>query len=212
VKSQTVRDQFADHLLTPKNAALVIIDYQPVQVSSILSMDRDLMVGNIVRVAKAAKAYGVPIVVSTVNVTTGRNKPMISQLHDVLPGIEPIDRTTINAWEDADFLGAVRATSRRKLIMAALWTEVCLTFPALDALHEGFEVYPVVDGVGGTSAEAHKSGLERIIQAGARPVSWVQIMCEFQRDWNRTETVQQFMEILFDREVAFVAATGIVER
>jgi len=125
-------------------------------------MDRDLMVGNIVRVTKAAKAFGVPIVVSTVNVTTGRNKPMISQLHDVLPGIEPIDRTTINAWEDADFLGAVRATGRRKLIMAALWTEACVAFPTLDALQEGFEVYPVVDAVGGTSAEAHKSGLERI--------------------------------------------------
>ena len=120
------------------------------------------MVGNIVRVTKAAKAFGVPIVVSTVNVTTGRNKPMISQLHDVLPGIEPIDRTTINAWEDADFLGAVRATGRRKLIMAALWTEACVAFPTLDALQEGFEVYPVVDAVGGTSAEAHKSGLERI--------------------------------------------------
>ena len=125
-------------------------------------MDRDLMVGNIVRVTKAAKAFGVPIVVSTVNVTTGRNKPMFSQLHDVLPGIEPIDRTTINAWEDADFLGAVRATGRRKLIMAALWTEACVAFPTLDALQEGFEVYPVVDAVGGTSAEAHKSGLERI--------------------------------------------------
>jgi nicotinamidase-related amidase len=95
--------------------------------------------------------------------------------------------------------------------MAALWTEACLAFPTLDALQEGFEVYPVVDAVGGTSAEAHKSGLERIIQAGAQPVSWVQIMCELQRDWNRTETVQPFMEILFDREVAFVAATGIVE-
>jgi nicotinamidase-related amidase len=198
--SQAVRDQFADPLLTPRNAALIIIDYQPIQVGSIKSMDQELLVRNIVRVAKTAKTYGLPIVVSTVNVKSGRSQPMITQLQELLPGIEPLDRTTINSWEDVEFVAAVRATGRRKLLMAALWTEACLAFPALDAMREGFEVYPVVDAVGGTSLEAHRAALERIVQAGARPVSWVQLICELQRDWQRTETVKPFAEILFDKK------------
>jgi nicotinamidase-related amidase len=136
-------------------------------------------------------------VLSTVNVKTGRNAPTIHQLQDVLTGVETFDRTTINAWEDDEFVRAVKATGRKKLIMAALWTEACLTFPALDAMREGFEVYPVVDAVGGTSVEAHRAGLERIVQAGAKPVSWVQLICELQRDWVREETVRGFAEILF---------------
>jgi nicotinamidase-related amidase len=204
--SSTIRDQVADHLLTPENSAVLVIDYQPVQVSSILSMDRQLLVANIVRVAKIGKAYGLPIVLSTVNVKNGRNKPTIPELQDVLSGVEPLDRTTINAWEDREFVAAVRATGRRKLIMTALWTEACLVFPSLDAMREGYEVYPVVDAVGGTSVEAHRAALERVIQAGAKPVSWVQLICELQRDWNRTETVKQFVEILFDSGAPFVAA------
>jgi nicotinamidase-related amidase len=194
---KTIRDPVADHLLTPQNAALVIIDFQPVQVTSIASMDRRTLVANIVAVAKTAKLYGLPIVLSTVNVKTGRNKPTIDQLSEILPDVQAIDRTTINAWEDDDFFAAVKATGRKKLIMAALWTEVCLVFPALDALHDGYDVYPVVDAVGGTSLEAHRAGLERIVQAGAKPISWVQLICELQRDWQRDETVPGFAEILF---------------
>jgi nicotinamidase-related amidase len=130
-------------------------------------------------------------------VKTGLNQPTIHQLQEVFPDVESFDRTTINAWEDVEFLKAVKATGRKKLIMAALWTEACLTFPALDALKEGYEVYPVVDAVGGTSIEAHRAGLERICQAGAHPVSWVQLICELQRDWNRKETAASFAEILF---------------
>jgi nicotinamidase-related amidase len=204
--SPAIRDQLKDQLLTPKNAALVIIDYQPIQVSSILSMDRHALVENIVRVAKIGKAYGLPIIVSTVNVKTGANKPMIPELQEVLPGIEQLDRTTINAWEDVEFTTAVKATGRKKLIMTALWTEACLTFPSLDALSEGYDVYPVVDAVGGTSIEAHRAGLDRILQAGGRPTSWVQLICELQRDWNRKETVKAFAGILFDPHVPFVAA------
>ena len=204
--SQAVRDPIKDALLTPKNAALLIIDYQPVQVNSILSMDRELLVDNIVRVAKIAKAYELPIVISTVNVKTGKNKPTIPALQAEFPGIEPLDRTSINAWEDTEFVAAVKATGRKKLLMTALWTEACLTFPALDALREGYEVYPVVDAVGGTSIEAHQAGLRRIEQAGAKPVSWVQLICELQRDWARKETVQAFSDILFDAKVPFMAA------
>jgi nicotinamidase-related amidase len=148
-------------------------------------------------VAKIAKLYGVPVVLSTVNVTTGRNAPTIAQLQEVLPGVPSYDRTTINAWEDAEFLAAVKATGRKKLLMAALWTEACLTFPALDALAEGYEVYPVIDAVGGTSLKAHDAALRRIEQAGAKPVSWVQLICELQRDWQRAATVPDFAKILF---------------
>lgn len=191
------RNPVQDHLLTPENSALIIIDYQPVQVTSVASMDRRTLVTNIVAVTRVAKLYGLPIVLSTVNVKTGKNQATIHQLQDLLPHIEPIDRTTINAWEDDDFLKAVKATGRKKLIMTALWTEACLTFPALDAIKEGYEVYPVIDAVGGTSVEAHRSGLERIMQAGAKPVSWVALICELQRDWQRTKTAGTCAEILF---------------
>ena len=195
--SQAIRDPVKDHLLTPENCALIIIDYQPVQVTSVASMDRRELVANIVALARTARLYRLPIVLSTVNVKTGINQPTIHQLQDILTGIESLDRTTINAWEDLEFVKAVKASGRNKLIMAALWTEACLTFPALDALREGYEVFPVVDAVGGTSLEAHRAALQRITHAGAVPVSWVQLICELQRDWKRKETATEFAEILF---------------
>jgi nicotinamidase-related amidase len=195
-----VRDPQTDHLLTPQNAALIIIDYQPVQVASIQSMEKRTLVANITAVAKTAKLFGLPTVIATVNVATGRNQPTIHQISEIFPDIVPIDRTSINAWEDADFVAAVRAAGRKKLIMTALWTEVCLVHPALDALREGFDVYPVVDAVGGTSEPAHQAGLLRLVQAGAQPTSWVQLICELQRDWNRAETVPGFSDILFTIE------------
>jgi len=168
-----------------------------VQVASIASMDRRTLVTNIVSVARTAKLYGLPIVLSTVNVKTGRNQPTIHQLQEIFPKAEALDRTTINAWEDTEFVKAVKATGRKKLVMTALWTEACLTFPALDALSEGYEVYPVVDAVGGTSPDAHRAALDRIVQAGAKAISWVQLICELQRDWLREETVPEFANILF---------------
>ena len=195
-----VRDPQTDHLLTPQNAALIIIDYQPAQVASIQSMEKRTLVANITAVAKTAKLFGLPTVIATVNVATGRNQPTIHQISEIFPDIVPIDRTSINAWEDADFVAAVRAAGRKKLIMTALWTEVCLVHPALDALREGFDVYPVVDAVGGTSEPAHQAGLLRLVQAGAQPTSWVQLICELQRDWNRAETVPGFSDILFTIE------------
>jgi nicotinamidase-related amidase len=195
--SLPIRDQTHDHLLTPKNCALIVIDYQPVQVGSVASMDRRDLVMNIVAVARTAKLYDVPVVLSTVNVKTGTNQPTIHQLADVLDGTEALDRTTINAWEDAQFVSAVKATGRKKLLMTALWTEACLSFPTLDALQEGYEVYPIVDAVGGTSLEAHRAALERVVQAGAQPTTWVQLLCELQRDWARKETAAQFAELVF---------------
>ncbi|MES2104954.1 MAG: hydrolase [Pseudomonadota bacterium] len=196
--SETKRDPGKDHLLTPANSAFIIIDYQPVQVNSIASMDRQLLINNIVGTSKAAVAYGLPIVHSTVNVKTGLNKPPIPQLRKTLEGVPTYDRTTINSWEDVEFRAAVEATGRKKLIMTALWTEACLTFPALDALKEGYEVYVVVDAVGGTSVAAHEAALRRIEQAGGKMISVTQLFCELQRDWARQETVPAFIKLFIE--------------
>ncbi|HTW06873.1 MAG TPA: hydrolase [Acidimicrobiales bacterium] len=193
--SEPIRDPLADHLLTPQNSALVVIDYQPSQFQTVTSIDHDVLARNIVSVARTAKAFGLPIVLSTVNVANGQG-PTVPELKEVLADSSEIDRTQINAWEDVEFRQAVEATGRRKLIMTALWTEVCLTFPSLDALGEGYEVYPVVDAVGGTSLEAHRAGIERVVQAGAQPISWVSLACELQRDWARTDTVPEVVDIV----------------
>src|SRR3954452_6814421 len=192
----TVRDPLADHLLTPQNAALVVIDYQPSQFAAVGSMDPELLLENIVSTVKTAKAFRLPVVHSTVNVASGQQQPTVPELAELLEDSPPVDRTSLNAWEDAEFLAAVRATGRRKLILCALWTEICMAFPALDALREGYDVHPVVDAIGGTSVEAHRAGLERVIQAGGQPVSWVSLACELQRDWAREETVADVFEIV----------------
>lgn len=197
---KTIRDPKDDYLITPENAALVIVDYQPVQVASIASRPKRELVANITAVCRLGKLYKLPTVISTVNVSTGINKPTIHQITEIFPEVKAIDRTSINAWEDEDFVMAVKATGRRKLIFAALWTEVCLTHPTLDALRDGFEVYPVVDAVGGTSREAHEIGVQRMVQAGAQPISWVMLACELQRDWSRKETVPEFADIVFSVE------------
>ena len=193
--SEPTRDPVTDALLTPQNSALVVIDYQPSQVQTVASIDHDLLTRNIVSVARLAKAYGLPVVLSTVNVAGGQG-PTIPELREVLSDSIEIDRTQINSWEDVDFRRAVEATGRKKLIMAALWTEVCLAFPTLDALREGYEVFPVADAVGGTSPEAHRAGLERVVQAGAQPIGWVSLACELQRDWARTDTVPDVVDIV----------------
>src|SRR5580704_2643743 len=194
--SAPVRDPLADHLITPQNAAFLLIDYQPSQLAGVHSMDRDLLVKNAVSTVRTIKTFGVPVVHSTVNVATGRGGPTLPELAGLLDDDKPLDRTTVNSWEDLEFVQAVHATGRRKLIICALWTEICLAFTALDALREGYEVYPVVDAVGGTSPEAHRAGLERVTQAGGQPVGWVSLAVELQRDWARQDTVAAIIEIV----------------
>jgi nicotinamidase-related amidase len=193
--SEPIRNPNFDHLLTPANCAFIVIDYQPIQVSSIRSMDQKELVFNIVHTIKAVKNYNVPIIHTSVNVATGLNKPPIKEIMELIPDEPVIDRTTVNAWEDIEFKRAVVATGRRKLIMTALWTEVCLAFPALDALREGFEVYVVADAVGGTSTAAHEMALRRVEQAGGKMITKTQLWCELQRDWTRKETVPGFMDV-----------------
>jgi nicotinamidase-related amidase len=196
VTSESTRDPVTDPLLTPENCALLVIDYQPSQIQAVSSMDHDLLTRNIVSVARLAKAYDLPIVLSTVNVAANGQPPTIPELREVLSDSVEIDRTQINSWEDREFHRAVEDTGRKKLVMAALWTEVCLAFPALDALRGGYEVFPIVDAVGGTSPEAHRAGLERIVQGGGQPIGWVSLACELQRDWARTATVPDVVDIV----------------
>ena len=201
MSSEPMRDPRTDPLLTPANSALVIIDYQPNQIKAVKSMDVELLERNIISVARLGKAYGLPIVLSTVNADAGQGRTFPA-LKDVLSDNVELDRTQINSWEDVEFRKAVEATGRKKLIMCALWTEICLAFPALDALRAGYEVFPVVDAVAGTSLEAHRAGLERIVQAGAQPISWVSLAGELQRDWARKKTVPAVIDIMITSRFA----------
>ncbi|MDR1189513.1 MAG: isochorismatase family protein [Bifidobacteriaceae bacterium] len=191
------RDPAKDRLLSPSNAALLLIDYQPTQLDSLRSHPTEQVLEKVVGLAQTAVIYGLPIVLSTVNVATGREQPTVPRLASVLEGVTSYDRTSINSWEDEQFNEAVHATGRKKLLIGALWTEACLTFPTLDALAEGFEVYPVVDAVAGTSLVAHDTALRRVQHAGAQLTSVVQVLCELQRDWNRQNTVGPFVKEMF---------------
>ncbi|MFF0632211.1 isochorismatase family protein [Nocardia sp. NPDC004151] len=187
-RPEPVRDPRADHLLTPQNCAIVLIDFQPGQYATVGSATAEEIDLGAVTLAKLAHAYAIPTVVTTVAVDMGVNEPTNPALLDELPGTTEIDRTGVNAWEDADFRAAVEATGRRKIIMAGLWTEVCLAFPTLDMLREGYEIYPVVDAVGGVSAVTHDVAITRMVQAGAQPITSLALGCELMRNWARSDS------------------------
>ncbi|OUC78085.1 isochorismatase family protein [Gordonia lacunae] len=184
-----------DHLLTPDNCALAVIDYQPEQVDSVGSISRDELMLNVTAVARAAVAYNLPVVLSTVGVELGANTPTIPEVREQFSQVPEIDRTTLNSWEDPDFRTAIEATGRRKVIMTGLWTEVCVAFPTLDMIDEGYEIYPVTDAIGGISPTAHDSAVHRMVQAGAHPVTAISLTAELQRDWGR-DNAQQLRAIL----------------
>jgi nicotinamidase-related amidase len=186
--SEARRDPISDPLLTPENAALVLIDYQAPQLNTIRSMDPQTLLTNTVMLAKVAQLYKLPRILSTVGVKTGVNPDSAPEIKAAMEGAASMDRTNLNAWEDVEFVKAVKSTGRRRLIMGALWSEVCLVFPALDALRAGYEVFIPVDVVAGTSTLAHDAALQRAFQAGAKPVSWIGVLCELQRDWSREKT------------------------
>jgi nicotinamidase-related amidase len=189
------RNPVSDQLLTPQNAAMVLLDFQPGQLEAVTSVDHDLLVDNIVPVARLAKTFALPVVLSTINVATG-TRPTVPEMKRVLPSSIEIDRSEINAWENGEFRRAVERTGRNKLVLAAPWTEASLALPTLDALRDGYETYPVVDAVGGTSGEAHRAALERIVRAGGQPITWVPLACELQRDWARFDTVSEVVDIV----------------
>jgi nicotinamidase-related amidase len=181
-----IRDPTTDWLLTPENAVLALIDYQPEQYAGVRSVEHDELLAHVTMLGRVATTFGLPVVLSTVYVKHGMSGTN-RELRETLPGVPEVDRTTMNSWEDPDFRAAVERTKRKKLILAGLWTEVCVAFPALDALREGYEVYVVVDAIGGVSRVAHDSAMQRMIQAGVKPISVLALACELQRDWGRPQ-------------------------
>jgi nicotinamidase-related amidase len=182
-------------LLNPQNSALILIDFQPQMTFGVANIDRQTLFNNVILLAKAAKIFNVPTILTTVE-TKSFSGNMWPQILDIFPDQEPVERSSMNSWEDAKLVEAVVATGRKKLIMAALWTEVCLTFPALEALQAGYEVYAVEDASGGTSAAAHNAAMRRIEQAGAVPVTALQVLLEYQRDWARKDTYNAVIEVV----------------
>ncbi len=197
-------------LLTPQNCVLALIDHEPQMFFGVQSTDRQTIINNVVGLAKAAKIFKVPTVLTTVAAKTFSG-PMIPQLQAVFPNQKPIDRTSMNSWEDKNFVAAIKKTKRKKIVMAALWTEVCLAFPALSALNEGYEVYAVIDASGASSIEAHEMAIKRMTQAGIIPVTWLQVLCELQRDWARKETYGAVMELLKEHAGAYGNGVFYVE-
>ena len=181
-------------LLTPEDSVLLLIDHQPFQFSNLHSHEPTMVVNNVIGLAKTAKVFGVPTILTTVVEERGGN--LISGLQAVFPEQKPINRTFINTWEDRRVVDAVEKTGRKKLIIAALWTEVCLAMPALHAMGEGYEVYVVTDASGGVSAEAHDMAVRRLVQAGVVPMTWMAVQAEWQRDWAREATVEGLAQIL----------------
>ncbi|MBN8943733.1 MAG: hydrolase [Rhizobiales bacterium] len=183
-------------MLTPDNCVLILVDHQPFQVSGVKNIDAALMINNVVGLAKTAKAFGVPTLLSTV--VKDRGGLLIKPLQDVFPEQVPIDRTTINTWEDERCVQWVRNTGRKKIVIAALWTEICLAFPVIHALGDGYDVFFVTDASGGTSVEAHEMGIQRMIQAGAMPLTWGVFGAELQRDWAREASAAKLAEIILE--------------
>ena len=183
-----MRDPAGDRLLNPDNCVLVLIDFQPEQYSTVTTATREEIDLNVVALCRLAMSYRVPVVLSTVGVDMGVNEGTAAVIRDELPGIEEIDRTGVNAWEDSDFRAAIESTGRPKVVIAGLWTEVCLTFPTLYMLAEGYEVYPVADAVGGISQVAHERAFDRMIAAGAQPVTAISFGSELMRNWAREDS------------------------
>ncbi len=189
-------------LLTPTNCTVALIDHQPQMFFGVQSADRQTIKNNVVGLAKAAKIFKVPTILTTV-AAKDFSGPLIPQLQEVFPEQVPINRSTMNAWEDKNFVAAIEKTNRKKIVMAALWTEVCLAFPAISAIQAGYEVYAVIDASGASSLEAHKMAIKRMMQVGVIPLTWLQVMCELQRDWARKETYDAVMKLIKEHAGAY---------
>lgn len=189
-------------LLNPQNSAVILIDHQPQMAFGVANIDRQQLKNNTVGLAKAAKIFNVPTIYTSVE-TENFSGYIWPELLAVHPESKPIERTSMNSWEDPKFVEAVKATGRKKLVMAALWTEVCLNFPTLMAIEAGYEVYIVTDASGGTSVDAHERSIDRMVQAGAIPVTWQQVLLEYQRDWSRKETYDAVMGLVQEHSGAY---------
>jgi len=182
-------------MLTPQNSAIALIDYQPAMYQGVQSHDRLVTFNNVQVLAKAAKLFKIPTVISTI-AKDSFSGPFMPEVISLFPQHAVIDRTAMNGWLDANFRKAVNDTKRKKIVLAGLWTEVCVLFPALELLKEGFEVYISADACGDVSLEAHNRAMDRVVQAGAVPITSLQYVFELQQDWARSETYEGVMEIL----------------
>lgn len=189
-------------LLDPKNCVVLMIDYQPQMAFGVKSMDGQMLINNATALAKSAKAFQVPVVLTSVAEKTFSG-PTFQQIREVYPGQPVIDRTTMNCWEDARVVEAIKKTGRNKVVMGGLWTEVCVAHPAIDALRDGYEVYIVADACGGTTVAAHDLAIQRSVQAGAVPITWLQFLLELQRDWARQETYDAVLDIVQEHAGAY---------
>ena len=190
----TASDGFLE-LLTAANSVLLLIDHQPQMGFGVQSHDRALIINNVTALAESAKAFDVPTVLTTVSAKSFSG-PIFPEIQNVFPDLAPIDRTSTNAWDEPGVRRAIEDAGRPKLVVAGLWTEVCVVMPVLEALAAGFHVYVVTDASGGTSREAHDMAVLRMAQAGAVMVTWQQVMLEWQRDWARQETAGRVGEIV----------------
>jgi len=182
-------------LLTPDNCVVALIDHQPQMMFGVAGVDRQSIINNTVALAKATRVFDVPLVLTTVE-TKSFSGNLWPQIRAVLPEQPAIERSSMNAWDDKNFVAAIKATGRKKLVLAGLWTEVCIAFPTVQAIHDGYEVYVVEDCCGDVSQLAHDNAMKRVIQAGAKPVTSLQVMLEFQRDWAEKDTYDAVMDIV----------------
>ncbi|MGD1926763.1 MAG: hydrolase [Paracoccaceae bacterium] len=185
-----------NEMLTPENCALVLIDFQPAMYQGVQSHDRLAVMHNVQALARAARVFGLPTVLTTV-AKDSFSGPFMEEVTDLFPGLDIIDRTSINSWLDPNFREAIKATGRKKIILAGLWTCACVSFPTFDMLEEGYEIYVPTDACGDTSTEAHERAVARLEQAGAVPMTALQTVFELQQDWARGETYDGVMDILY---------------
>jgi nicotinamidase-related amidase len=199
-KEEDIMQTFAkvglDALLTPENCVLLLVDHQPFQLANVHSHEPTMVINNVAALAKTAKIYGIPTILTTVN--EERGGLIFKQVQTVFPDQKTINRTFINCWEDLRVVEAVKKTGRKKLVIAALWTEMCLAMPAIHAMGDGYDVYVVTDASGGVSPEAHDMAIRRMVAAGAQPITWLGLAGELQRDWARTERLGEVAQLFVE--------------
>ena len=181
-------------LLTPDNCALALIDLQPQMLFGVTNFDRQSIINLNVAIAKTARVFDVPVILTTVE-TQGFSGHMWPQVHAIFPNQEPIERSTMNSWDDEKFVAAVKKTGRKKLLLAGLWTETCIALPTIQAIHDGYEIFVIEDCCGDISPLAHDNAMKRMIQAGAKPVTALSVLLELQRDWAIKGTYDAVLDI-----------------
>lgn len=182
-------------LLTPDNCIVTMVDLQPQMLFAVANFDRQNIINMNVALGKAAKIFDVPVILSTVE-TKGFSGNMWPQIQAVFPKESPIERSSMNAWDDKHFVAAVEKTGRKKIVLAGLWTETCVALPTVQAIHDGYEIYVVEDCCGDVSQLAHDNAMKRVIQAGAKPVTALSVMLEWQRDWAARGTYDAVMDVV----------------